>query len=107
MSKGIRAVAVFAAGWFGAVGMGAGGCAGDERGGSMSGGGEDRSTKDGYPADAGMPTPPVRLLAPLSGSINGSLRPLFRWSGSEGTVEVCGDRPCSNVIVSFACRDRS
>ncbi len=95
MSKGIRAVAVFAAGWFGVVGIGAGGCTGDERGGSMSGNTKDRSTKDGSHADGGMNTPPVRLLAPLSGSINDSLRPLFRWSGDEGTVEVCRDRPAA------------
>ena len=101
MSKGVRGVAVFAAGWFGVVGMGAGGCTGDERGGSMSGNTKDRSTKDGSHADGGMNAPPVRLLAPLSGSINDSMRPLFRWSGGEGTVEVCRDRACSNVIASF------
>ena len=103
MSKGMRAVGVFVAGWFGVVGMGAGGCAGEERGGGLmsSGDTKHRPPKDNPPDNGGTKPPPDRLLAPLSGSIDDSLRPLFRWSGSEGTVEVCRDCPCSNVIASF------
>ncbi len=51
-------------------------------------------------ATAGRSPPPIRLLAPLSGSIDDSLRPDFRWAGGPGTVDVCRDRPCHEIVAS-------
>ncbi|HLK89719.1 MAG TPA: VCBS repeat-containing protein [Polyangia bacterium] len=47
-----------------------------------------------------------RLIAPLSSSISTSMRPMLTWLGESAstgvTVDVCRDRACQNVIVSFA-----
>jgi hypothetical protein len=46
-----------------------------------------------------------RLIAPLSTSISTSMMPLLTWQGesasSDATVDVCRDRACQTVIVSF------
>ncbi len=51
-------------------------------------------------ATARRSPPPIRLLAPLSGSIDDSLRPDFRWAGGAGTVNVCRDRACQQIVAS-------
>jgi len=64
------------------------------------------STGPGSHPDAGGGTPPPqvaapRLVAPLSGSLTATNRPLFRWqpaAGADGTlVEICADRACQTV----------
>jgi hypothetical protein len=51
------------------------------------------------------PQPAPRLLAPLSTSISTSTRPMFSWVPDfltpNPTVEICRDRACTDVIVSF------
>src|SRR5688572_12562415 len=51
------------------------------------------------------PEPAPRLLAPLSTSISTSQRPMFSWLGGSPapnpTLDVCRDRACSDIIVSF------
>ena len=43
----------------------------------------------------------VRSIAPLSGLVLNSRRPLFRWSHASGVegvqIEICADRPCATV----------
>lgn len=44
-----------------------------------------------------------RQLAPLSGSLTGSARPLLRWTGTGvERVQLCSDRDCRNPLSSFA-----
>ncbi len=57
----------------------------------------------------GQPPPEVaapRLIAPLSGSLVSTDVPQFRWAlatGSDGAaVDICADRSCQKVLVSFA-----
>jgi len=55
---------------------------------------------------SGSPRTAPRLIAPLSTSISMSMSPLFTWlpeSPTTGaTVDVCRDRACQNIVVSFA-----
>src|SRR5580692_12073727 len=57
-------------------------------------------------AGSGSPQPAPRLIAPLSTSISMSTSPIFSWVGesstASATVDVCRDRACQNVVVSFA-----
>ena len=44
----------------------------------------------------------ARPVAPLSGSVAGSRRPIFRWAGARTAVfEVCADRACARPIQIF------
>jgi len=74
------------------------------------------STPTSTPTATPTPTPPdpgsgsprtaPRLIAPLSTAISTSMSPLFTWlpeSATAGaTVDVCRDRACQNIVVSFA-----
>jgi hypothetical protein len=55
---------------------------------------------------SGSPRTAPRLIAPLSTSISTSMSPTFTWLGESATtgatVDICRDRACQNVIVSFA-----
>jgi hypothetical protein len=57
-------------------------------------------------ADTGIcaPETPPRLIGPISGSVSGSRRPMFRWlPGSPArplTVTFCADRACARVLRS-------
>ena len=70
---------------------------------STSGG--DATSLDGMSSDGAAPSLGVRLLAPLSTTTVTSRRPVLRWaldSGVDGAhVEVCSDRPCTNLVTSF------
>ncbi len=64
-----------------------------------------------HPPPTPRPTPQSpqgapRLIAPLSTAISTSTRPVFTWIGESGsaasTVDVCRDRACADVIVSFS-----
>src|SRR5688572_25811330 len=51
---------------------------------------------------------PARLIAPLSGAIVGSRRPVFRWQGPARTVGVvCRDRQCRRLVSVFIGVDRT
>ncbi|HEX2660668.1 MAG TPA: VCBS repeat-containing protein [Polyangia bacterium] len=50
----------------------------------------------------------MRLIAPLSGAIVGTRRPLFRWDGPGVAVgEVCRDRGCRHVVSTFVGADHT
>jgi hypothetical protein len=55
---------------------------------------------------SGSPRTAPRLIAPLSTAISTSMSPLFTWLGESATtgatIDVCRDRACQNIIVSFA-----
>jgi hypothetical protein len=45
---------------------------------------------------------PARLVAPLSGSVTGSRRPVLRWSGPNAAViEICADHACQQPSAAF------
>jgi hypothetical protein len=45
----------------------------------------------------------ARQIAPLSGSLTGSARPLLRWTGpGVELVQLCSDRDCRHLLSSFA-----
>jgi hypothetical protein len=45
----------------------------------------------------------ARLVAPLSGSVTGSRRPVLRWHGPRNAaVEICADRACQQPLSVFA-----
>jgi hypothetical protein len=45
---------------------------------------------------------PARLVAPLSGSVAGSSRPVLRWSGANAAViEICADHACQQPSAAF------
>ncbi len=46
---------------------------------------------------------PARPIAPLSGSLTGSARPVLRWAGpSQAVIEICADRHCHHQVASFS-----
>ena len=54
------------------------------------------------PAALSAPRPPLRLIAPLSGAIVGSRRPLLRWDGPDFSLGVvCRDRDCRRIVSVF------
>jgi FG-GAP-like repeat len=81
------------------------GCGGDPAGGSsqevVAFAAERPGDADDGHGEHGRKPPRMRLLAPLSGSIDDSVRPVFKWTGGPGTVQVCRDRDCRHVIGRF------
>lgn len=55
------------------------------------------------PPAADPPAAAPRLISPLSSSISTSMSPILTWvDGGDPTVDICRDRACQDVLVSFA-----
>lgn len=53
-------------------------------------------------ANGGGETGAARSVAPLSGSLAGSTRPIFRWTGPPvAAIEICADRACATPLAAF------
>jgi hypothetical protein len=109
-SGGTAAIETGIGGTTGAAGAGLPGSCGPAGSGGAPATGGVAGSSGGPGTGAGGSQPPLegaaRLIAPLSGSLLSTNQPTFYWQPGTGggavTVELCADRPCTDIVQQFS-----